>query len=177
MENWIELTPDEYRYVWDKFSKDFKFNPSGIKQNSPTFTPIEPFIVFDISHLYGNNFTELYQDLEQSILKAFCECMDKIEYLYVLDWQHTSYLFNPYLDSTRNEFDELPIPLYPNGDYYLFLNKTMSWGYLAHPWEQTITLFGHEIIIAVGKYRPKLFSKVIKRSKGNREQKAGEFYD
>ncbi|KQN98941.1 DUF2716 domain-containing protein [Paenibacillus sp. Leaf72] len=163
MGNWIELDSELYRVVWDKFSKDFNFKPGGLKENSPTFITPRPFVIYDISHLYGNGFEFRYKDLEKCIVNAMLECTDEYEYIYVLDWQHDSYLFNPHLESTKNEWGEWPIPLYPNGDYYFFLNKTMTWGYLGHPWENSICIFGNEFLKAVERIKPKLFNKVIRQ--------------
>lgn len=161
MENWIELDSKRYRIVWDKFYNDLKFNPSGVRENLRTFTLPSPFKVFDITGLYGTNFEIQYKELEESIIKAFLDCTAETEYIYALDWQHTSYLFNPHLESRLNEWGEWPITLYPNGDYYLFLNQSMSWGYLGHPWEKTISIFGEEFLKAIVRHKPKLFDKEL----------------
>ena len=163
MENWIELESEQYQFVWDKFDKIFKFNPYGFKDKLPTFELPSPYQVFDISHLYGSDFENNYKNLEDCIVKAFLDCINEREYLYALDWQHSSYLFNPSLKTILNEWGEWPITLYPNGDYYFFINETMSWGYLGHPWEKSISIFGEEFIKAVEKNRPNIFNKEIRR--------------
>lgn len=163
MENWVELDSVVYRQVWDKIYEDFNFKPSANKADWPSFTPPSPYLVYDISHLYGPYFEEYYKELETSVTTSFINCMEKDEYIYApLDWQHSSYWFNPRIDSPRGEFEEWPIALYPNGDYYFFIKKDFTWGYFGHPWEKSICIFGVNLIEEMKGNLPKLFTKLIR---------------
>ncbi|WP_339169663.1 DUF2716 domain-containing protein [Paenibacillus sp. FSL R5-0341] len=164
MKNWMEIDSSLDYQLWERVCKDFNFKPSIHKEEWPSFTPPSPFIVYNIAHLYGPNFEKLYSDLETCITKAMIESSDEDDYLYVLDWQHESYLFNPRLDSPKNELNEWPIPLYPNGDYYFFIEKDFSWGYLGHPWEKSICIFGEELLRAIETNKPKLFNQELRRN-------------
>ncbi|WP_028596238.1 DUF2716 domain-containing protein [Paenibacillus assamensis] len=164
MKNWIEINSTLNNQIWQSIYNNFNFKPSIHKEDWPSFTLPGPFIVYDIAHLFGEDFEYLYLDLENCILNAMIACSEENEYLYALDWQHESYLFNPRFESPINEFNEWPIPLYPNGDYYFFIKKDFSWGYLGHPWEKSISVFGEELIRAIETNKPKLFTKAIRKN-------------
>ena len=80
-----------------------------------------------------------------------------------MDWQHECYWIDPCLEFEKDEFDELKVPVFPNGDYYFFIHKDFEWGYLGHPWEKTITIFGEGLITGFEKHQPKMFQKVLRQ--------------
>jgi len=41
---------------------------------------------------------------------------------------------------------------YPNGDYFFFVAKDLSWGYLTHPWQNKIWVYGDSLILCLRKY-------------------------
>jgi hypothetical protein len=104
---------------------------------------------------------EDYNDLGNKLLSAFIECTDKDEYIYALDWQNDGYWVNPRLKFIKDEFDEWLVPFFPNGDYYFFLQKDFEWGYLGHPWQQSICIFGEKFVRNLRESKPKMFKKVI----------------
>ena len=164
--NWIELKESEEQAVWKKVYKDFKFKPSITK--FPSFKVPSPFITYDIS-VYNNwsgdfkEFDEIYKDLEEKSLCAFKELTNNDEYFYALDWQHPSYWGNSFLKFPKDEeFDEWTIPIFPDGDYYFFIQKEFNWGLLGHPWEQTITIFGKDLIQAFKKHNPRMFKTILR---------------
>lgn len=68
----------------------------------------------------------------------------------VLDWQHPGYRFNAAVHAEA--FDtEWPVTVYPNGDYYIFARPDFSAGTFGHPWEQTLCVFGAELIETLGR--------------------------
>jgi hypothetical protein len=55
------------------------------------------------------------------------------------------------------------VEVFPNGDYYAFLTEDMTAGTFGHPWEQTLRVFGDQLVSALA---PMLSSWLpIKRSK------------
>lgn len=82
-------------------------------------------------------------------------------FMYALDWQHTCFKYNPRIID-YNEYPvfvkyDVPIKneyvdwegynvwfptFYPDGDYYFFIAKDFSWGYLTHPWLKKAYVFG-----------------------------------
>lgn len=96
-------------------------------------------------------------------MSAFRKLTTKDEYIYALDWQHPCYWINPFLEFPKDELDEWIIPIFPNGDYYFFIQKNFSWGFLGHPWEKSITLFWKELIQAFEENKPKMFNTVVRK--------------
>ena len=158
--NWIPLNEIEYAYVWEKFNKHLKFNPSINKKDWPSFKEPKPFITYDISPAF--RFPNMINDFDKNVIKALQECISDGEYIYALDWQHECYWYNPYLESPCNNFGDQPIPFFPNGDYYCFLQKDFEWGLLGHPWEQTICIFGNQLINATTNHKPQMFDKILR---------------
>lgn len=78
--------------------------------------------------------------------------------MYSLDWQHTCYEYYPRVkirkenpafildseDSNDGYYAYFP-EFYPNGDYYLFISRDLSWGYLTDPWRQQIFVYGEQL--------------------------------
>lgn len=169
LKNWIEIEFDdkEYDNVWDRFYRKFNFNPSTYKEDWPSFRIEAPFITYDISHIYNNpEFEKLHNDLEEKVIMALRACAQPSEYLYALDWQHPCYWFNPWLDISErcHKHPSLGwvIPILPNGDYYIFLQKDFNWGILGHPWEESMCIFGSDLISSIEKNKPLLFSKILR---------------
>lgn len=144
--------------------RKFKFKPSITK--FPSFKVPKPFIIYDISRYYNwlkelDEFKMLYSNLEEKSLLAFQELTKEDEYFYALDWQHTCYWVNPFLEFPRDEFNEWLVPIFPDGDYYFFLQKEFKWGLLGHPWEKTIAIFGEDLIQAFEKHKPRMFNTIL----------------
>ncbi len=157
MKNWIEFTDKEDEQIWDKIYSELKFSPS--LSIFPSFKVPSPFVTYDISHCFG----ESINDLESKALQAFQEITASNEYIMALYWQHECYWVNPHVEFERNEFDEWIIPVFPNGDYYFFIQKDFKWGYLGHPWEKSITIFGKELIESFDRNKPKMFQNILRQ--------------
>jgi len=162
MRNWVPLSKNEYGQIWDRIYRDFKFKPST--SIFPSFKVPHPYITFNISDYFGES-TDLdaYDELEGRVLDAFIECTMRGEYILALDWQHECYWINPRLAFERDEFGEWAIPIFPNGDYYFFIQKDFKWGFLGHPWEESITIFGNELINAFNRHKPRMFRKILRQ--------------
>lgn len=157
MENWQELSAEENHFVWERVYNELYFEPSI--HVFPGFQVPKPFITYNISSLADSEENlEPFADLEAKARCVFQELTAPDEYIYALDWQHAGYRMNPYLEVRRNEWNEWLVPLYPDGDYYFYLQKDFEWGYLGHPWEGTITLFGEKLLEQFEKHHPLLFA-------------------
>jgi hypothetical protein len=78
--------------------------------------------------------------------------------MFALDWQHTCWSFDPHAT-----FENWEVPLIPNGDYCLFLAPQLEWGWLGHPWEQSICVFGEPLLHTLLANPPALFTKIVRR--------------
>lgn len=153
LEVWTILTKNEDNEVWNKFCDKFKFKLECANENEFKFSV--PVDMYDISEsrLYTED-----DNLNEIIRQCFIKCMDKDNFMYVLDWQHTCFRYNPRIE---DEF-EYPVTIeddpdypsgynvyfpkyYPDGDYYFFIAKDFSWGYLTHPWLREAYVFGEPI--------------------------------
>ena len=161
-ENWITLSSKEKDQIWNKVYKKFKFKPSVSKY--PSFKVPQPFITYSVSDYVGDSIDlTAYNDLEEKALLAFKELTLSDEYILALDWQHECYWVNTHIPFEKNQFGEWTVPIFPNGDYYFFVEKDFKWGYLGHPWEQSITIFGEELISTFKNHRPNMFQKVLRQ--------------
>ena len=82
--------------------------------------------------------------------------------LIALDWQHPAYRFVP-ANQALTWQAEWKIPIYPDGDYFAFLSEDYAEGTFGHPWEQTICVFGQELLDAVAADRPTLLRTVVRQ--------------
>lgn len=165
MKNWIKINEKEENEIWDKIYNDLKFKPSVHPNDWPSLQISAPYMKYDVSDIYKDNkYEELYKDLEEKMENIFVECTKENEYVLALDWQHQCYYFNPRIESIRDEFGEWPVPIFPNGDYYFFIQKEFKWGFLGHPWEKSISIFGEELIQSIEQKKPKLFKKIVDKN-------------
>ncbi|MED3963103.1 DUF2716 domain-containing protein (plasmid) [Niallia taxi] len=164
MKNWMELSSMEHRKVWERLYKEFRFNPSVT--SFPSFNVPPPFKKYNISSYLNwtgdmRIFIDIYSDLELKSLHAFKALIHKDEFMYAIDWQHPSYWINPHLEFPKSQFDEWIVPIFPNGDYYFFIQKNFEWGLLGHPWEKTITIFGKELLEQFNMHQPRMLHHIV----------------
>lgn len=184
---WIELNDEnEYDKVWDKFENKFNFKPSiyeGRGINEP-----KDSLVFEVGNYYNQDEKTriiLEKDLNNKILNCFKILAFKDKFIYALNWQHNSYKLdihnlnleeynkwiienNSFLyEKINKNLYKCPyhaVPVFPNGDYYIFLTLDMTNGIFGHPWRRTICVFGKELIELLNKDKPQLFSKLLRNN-------------
>lgn len=150
MNSWIPMTSDQYRLAWDKMYEDFKFKPSIHSSDWPSFRLPSPFVTYDVTEYTDEDI----DDLEEKCISCLRAITVPEEYIYALDWQHQCYLYYPHRE--RGDVGAR-IGFYPDGDYCFFLQKDFKWGYLGHPWEHSISLFGETLIHQFEADRPTIF--------------------
>lgn len=168
MKEWEVLSDDEDRFVWQSIREQFKFNPFNQRDGTSPFLIFpKPYQVYDmhlfVSYLKDESTTiddEYYNTFNKHITDIFINCMGNEEYIYALDWHHTSFKFNPIsLEKMprflqMEEFNVYFPDFYPDGDYYFFIANDFSWGYFTHPWTQELWIFGEELIAEIEKVPP-----------------------
>ena len=134
----------------DKIEFLFNFSSFGkIVKEYGLGDTVNKLIPFDVD---GNYKTTPQIELIKLI---FSECMGRDDYIYAIDWHHSWFKYNPKinepyglymmyetLEDTKAYFPHF----YPNGDYYLFVSKNFDWGYLTHPWQEKVYVFGEKIV-------------------------------
>lgn len=141
MKNFKKLDKAEYDQVWDKFYDLFDFKPSI--NIFPAIKTTLPQLKLDIKDCFSSDFP--IDKLEGLALRLFENISLPGDRLYALDWQHECYDFDPRQEMDKDEFNEWTIPIFPNGDYYIFITKDFNNVWFGHPWEKTITLIGNNI--------------------------------
>jgi hypothetical protein len=182
MTAWVELSEAEDKEVWRRFDRRFRFRPSVKKSDWPGIQVPAPFATYSVPDPWS---AADITDLHEHALTAFRLALPRDSSMYALDWQHSCYRFAPHApveswpmpDLRRRGLgsdhkvrfeDRWTIPVLPNGDYYIFLAPDFTWGWIGHPWEQSICVFGDKLVSAVAKHRPSLFTKVLRKGADNR---------
>ena len=142
MKNFKPLSKEESNDVWNKFFDLFHFKPNLDK--FPAIETDKPQLKFNVSNCFRIDYP--HDKLEQFALNLFNIISMPGDRLYALDWQHQCYDFDPRELMDRNDFDEWIIPVFPNGGYYIFLTKDLRNVWFGHPWEQSITLIGEDMV-------------------------------
>ncbi len=163
---WQELDEGEYDSVWNRFERDFVFKPSvrpehwpGIAEPSQSETyGLSGFLDRDKSH-----YASLNAEIQGWALDAFRRLLpSESDYLYALDWQHSCYTFFPHVSFELDEFGDWTIPILPDGDYHIFLEREFKWGIFGHPWEQTLCVFGEQLLAILRENRPGVLSSLLR---------------
>lgn len=155
MNAWQLLSQAEYDEVWDRFDEQFDFKPSVYRPDFPGIKEPSPSITYEFDYPIS---PEIIDDLETQTLSAFLSVVSVDEALFVLDWQHDCYSFRPHLP-----FRDWEIPVLPDGDYYIFLAKDFRFGIFGHPWEQTICVWGSELLATFERNKPILFQSPVRQ--------------
>jgi|SRR5580765_2898509 len=104
---------------------------------------------------------DLEADFTLKLLGAFRRCTQPGERLWVIDWQHTWYYFDPHGGITTANRDEWAHPLLPDGgDEYNYVAPDFRFGLIMR-WRVTgpVTLFGADLLAAFDAEPPEQFLK------------------
>lgn len=145
------LTHDESCKIWNRIYEEFRFTPDVDIKNK-AFVIKQHHVIYDISKMTK----EQKSAIEDTVNSLFAKLVGTEGLLYALDWQHSDFLFNPgkderfeYINVKDEDFGEYRAyfpTYYPNGDYYFFINEDFSFGYLSHPWQEKVWIFGEKLI-------------------------------
>lgn len=137
--SWIPMTQAEDEKVWHVIDQQFQFTPST--RVFPSYHAPSPFITYKVDY-------KKREEIEQTLKRILTELTVEGEGVMALDWNHQGYWIDPRRPFLRNEEGDWTIPAIPDGDYSFFIARDFRWGYLGHPWEGSITLFGEDLITA-----------------------------
>jgi hypothetical protein len=149
---WVQLELDRYEQYWGPFDARFGFTPGMDPSTWPAIREPSPSLTIDLSPICdheGSRFAAGAKAVDTLGLYAFTCVTEVDEKLIVLDWQHPCYQFSPHRQALKD--DSWPVTIFPNGDYYAFVNQDFSMGTFGHPWEQTLCVFGEPLIERLGK--------------------------
>lgn len=166
---WIELPDSDENRVWDAFVELTSFRASVRPGEWPGILEPSPSVTWDLArerpsasemHWY---FAVEPDDVNVLFHEAFKACVDRDEWLYVLDWQHACYRFWPHRMSKPEDDQSWEIPVFPDGDYYIFLSQDLSFGTFGHPWEASLCVYGERLLEAVEARNNGVLSSVLRR--------------
>lgn len=143
--------PLDYNDAWAPFDKKFDFRPDFYERTEPAITLPLDSLVIDLAPVFvneGPRFAAGQAAINASALRAFVWLAGNEE-LTALDWQHTPYRYSPARHAV-SDLTDWPIPVFPNGDYYIHFPPGLGWGTLGHPWQQSLTIWGEELIRSLG---------------------------
>ena len=164
MEAWQDLDAvvfgKVYNAVWDRFEEAFQFRPG----EQPGIVEPVPSLTYSISAGYGSDeaHQNLVSDLHVKMLSAFRRCTQPEQRLYALDWQHVGFWLYPHEPFLGEAMSGWQVPVFPDGDYYIFLSEDFSFGTFGHPWEESLCVFGQSLLNALQTDEPELFNRVIR---------------
>ncbi|WP_043824927.1 DUF2716 domain-containing protein [Rhodococcus opacus] len=147
---WTDL-PNRDRY-WTEFEERFRFRPGMKPESWPAIAEPTPSVTFDLTNTAGTeaSWRARFDAVNAEALRCFvAEFVDDPRFV-VLDWQHPGYWFDA-AEHCAAEDSEWRVPVYPNGDYYIFLREDFSAGTFGHPWEPTLCVFGERLVNTLGR--------------------------
>lgn len=137
----------DHEEFWTPFDARYEFRPS-YQPARPAITEPPGSLTFSLAPICRTGseprFAAGVAALNAEVLRAFVEVFPEGERLVALDWQHPSYWFRPHLQAIGTE--PWVLSPFPDGDYYVFLTQDLSSGTFGHPWEETICVFGSELV-------------------------------
>ncbi|MGN0318187.1 MAG: DUF2716 domain-containing protein [Lachnospira sp.] len=133
----MKLSDEEQLSVWDRVYALTKFRPS-IKEGVVPFHFDVDYRIYDISEVMESPDDERMDTYIRGVDKAIRSACPEDGMIYALDWQHDCYKYNPHR--------ERHLSYIPDGDYYFFMAEDLSWGFLTHPWQQKVWIYGEKLI-------------------------------
>lgn len=161
-EAWEQI-PDYERY-WSPFDERFHFRPGMDPKTWPAIDEPPGSVTLDLSPIFARDNRGFVADeaaVNDLVLDAFTKTFPSNSRLVALDWQHPAYWFWAHRQTTLDE--PWRVPPFPNGDYFILVTEDLSQGTFGHPWEQTLCVFGPDL---VGALVPRLSDSLpIKRTR------------
>ena len=163
---WEPLRPSESDWVWQEFRNRFQFRPSVDAAQWPGIAEPSPSVTYSVGHVFGD--AAAYGELTYDLCVKFLAGLRQIvhprhdRFVYALDWQHECYRFYPHRAFEFGSEDEWPIPVLPNGDYYIFLARDFRFGAFGHPWESTLCIMGDDLLASLRHNMPRLLDRPIR---------------
>lgn len=142
--NWIYKFLDETLNFYPDCNQETSFLPFSIQR---------PFAVYDISAMSDQQCELLYELAPVAIQN----CLKSGHKIYAVDWNHNTILYNPLHPNDAESTEPIApsftktglayfLGFYPDGDYYFFIDRYGSFGYLSHPWRKEVWIFGINLV-------------------------------
>ena len=146
-DNWREV---DYDAAWAPFDERFAFQADHYERDQPAIKLADDCLVLDLAEVFaghGPRFAAGEAAINTSALRAFVWLAADDE-LIALDWQHPAYRYSPALQALSDEAPKVAV--FPEGDYFAHMTQDLCWGTFAHPWQQTLTIWGEDLVRTLG---------------------------
>jgi hypothetical protein len=140
----------EGKAPWAQFDQRFDFRPSYHESEEPAIRLVPGCLVIDLAPIFQRDTRGFAADedfLDATAFQAFADLVSEGE-IIALDWQHPAYRYSP-CSQVASQADPA-VPVFPNGDYYAHMTIDLRWGTFGHPWQQTLTVWGEELVTRLG---------------------------
>jgi hypothetical protein len=171
---WEFLPSDEHDQVWNLFETTFHFKPSINPARWPGITEPSPSVTWDLALHRGELVDGWHKGLWRRgvddmqvntvLIAAWTRILAPSDWLYVLDWQHGGHRCWPRLVEPPTTPNSLPIDVFPDGDYYIYLSPDMRLGTFGHPWEASLCVWGEKLIDAVATVDRNCLTRLLRRN-------------
>lgn len=149
--NQVVWHPIPYAEAWAKFDARFDFKPDYYERTRPAIRLPDVCLVLDLAPVFareGARLAAAEAAITAAALRNFVWLTYDDEELTALDWQHTPYRYSP-ADLALADIGWL-VPVLPDGDYFVHTTADLRWGTFGHPWQQSLTIWGEELVTTLG---------------------------
>ena len=145
---WREIGDDAP--FWERFQEIFEFRPNFYDGSASAIRIPAGSLVVDLSPIYGADparYEAGCAAVQAAAVRAFVWLAED-EDLVALDWQHPSFLWSPADQAVLG--GRPAVSVWPDGDYYMHMTRDLRWGTFGHPWQQTLTIWGADLVGTLG---------------------------
>jgi hypothetical protein len=163
-QGWQRLSVDEKEDIWERFDSQFDFYRRKANPDSPAISEPTPSLTWAIASTQARHEEEV-ADLTLKLLAGFQAVTRPGERLYALDWLHwyEHYTFDPHRLASAGR-DSWALTAYPDDNYAIFLAPDFRFGVFGNPLEQTLCIFGRELLEAMGDDLPIVLGSVVRKN-------------
>ena len=171
---WENLRGDEHDQIWDRFEATFQFHPSVNPAGWPGIAEPNPSVTWDLALDRGEVVDGWHRGgwqpgvddvrVNTTLIAAWTRFLGPSDWLYVLDWQHPGYRCWPHRVDPPTEPTTLPVEVFPNDDYYIFLSPDLRLGTFGHPWEASLCVWGDQLLQAVAAVDRDCLTRILRHN-------------
>lgn len=136
--------------IWNRFNQRFAFKANYYERRKPAIRLDRRCLVIDLAPIYEGPMEENAANeerLDHTAFQAFADLAGDGE-LVAIDWQHQTFRYSPRAHVNANT--RCAVSVLPDGDYYGHMTEDLRWGTFGHPWQQTLTLWGDDLVATLG---------------------------
>ncbi len=150
----------DHHVVWDRFTLALGFSPSA--RAFPGIAEPVGSATWDLAAVAGVEGEGGRERLEAIVERGLRSSVRGDEPLYWLDWNHAGCRFDPQRVGGPGQ-PPWPGSAYPDGDYYIHTTSDVRLGTFGHPFEQSLCVFGVELLAQVEEELTALLGRVLRR--------------